>query len=86
MQFLYMSKKKENKVSTLSFEQAMQELETIAHVLESQEVEIEKAISLYQRGNEMHKHCEKILNEAKMQVEKIMIEDGKIAKREDFTY
>ena len=45
-------------IETLSFEQALAELERIVQQLESGEVELEKSIQIYERGAALRAHCE----------------------------
>lgn len=59
-------------ISTLSFEGAMQELETIVRRLEEGRVALEDAIEYYERGDALRKHCEERLKAAQMRVEKIV--------------
>ena len=58
-------------VSTLSFEQAMQELETTVRRLEEGKVSLEDAITLFERGEILRAHCETKLKQAQTRVEKI---------------
>lgn len=60
-------------VSTLSFEQALAQLEAIVAQLESGQAELERSISLYERGALLKAHCEKRLREAQLRVEKIVV-------------
>ena len=59
-------------LSKLSFEQALAELETIVRQLESGEVELEKSISIYERGAALRAHCDGKLKDAELKVEKIV--------------
>jgi exodeoxyribonuclease VII small subunit len=63
-------------VKSLSFEQASEELEGIVKQLENGNIEISSAIDFYSRGVELKKHCEQILNQAKLEVGKIISQDG----------
>lgn len=64
-------------IETLSFEQALAELERIVQQLESGEVELEKSIEIYERGAALRAHCEGKLKNAELKVEKIVRgEDG----------
>ncbi len=60
-------------VATLSFEQALAELETIVAELESGSAELERSIQVYERGAVLKAHCEAKLKEAQLRVEKIII-------------
>ncbi len=66
-----MAKSPLNDVTTLTFEQAMGELETIVSKLEAGQIELEKAIESYTRGTALKTHCEKKLLEAKLKIEKM---------------
>jgi exodeoxyribonuclease VII small subunit len=59
-------------VETLSFEAALQELETIVGRLEQGEVDLEDSIALYERGQALKAHCEKTLKAAESRLEKIV--------------
>ncbi len=61
------------KVTDLSYEQALAELETIVAALEQGDVALEKSIEIYSRGEALKDHCEKLLNEAEAKVEKIRV-------------
>ena len=65
-------------ITSLSYEQALAELETIVSALEQGDVALEKSIDIYSRGEALKKHCEKLLNVAEAKVEKIRVgADGK---------
>jgi exodeoxyribonuclease VII small subunit len=57
--------------SSLSFEQALKELEQIVRGLESGQMDLEKSIADYTRGVTLRDHCLKKLSEAKMRVEEL---------------
>ncbi len=73
-----MDSMKQKTVSSLSFEQALQELEQIVEALERGEAPLEEAITLYERGAKLKAHCGAQLKKAHMRVEKIVLdaEDG----------
>ncbi len=67
-------------ISALSFEDALKELEGIVKQLEQGQVKLDEAISSYERGAQLKKHCEQKLSEAKMKVDKIVFAaDGSVA-------
>ena len=67
-------------IESLSFEQALAELESIVQQLESGEVELEKSIVIYERGAALRAHCEGKLKNAELKVERIVRgEDGEPA-------
>jgi exodeoxyribonuclease VII small subunit len=63
-------------LTALSFEQALAELEAIVGQLEKGDGALDAAIAAYARGAELKKHCQKKLDEARMQVEKIRLPEG----------
>lgn len=78
-----MSMTKENEVppaiAKLSFEDALAELEKIVRNLEDGKTRLDEAISAYERGAALKRHCEARLREAQLVIEKISIaEDGSV--------
>ena len=67
-------------VEDLSFEAALEELETIVSRLEQGEVDLEDSIALYERGMALKAHCEKKLKGAEMRLEKIVLGPDGAAK------
>ena len=63
-------------IASLSFEQALAELEKIVSELESGHAPLERSISIYARGAELKGHCEARLEAARLQVEKIVLGAG----------
>jgi len=60
-------------IKKLSFEAALEELESIVNELEAGEVDLEKSIQVYERGTALKAHCEAKLREAELKVEKITL-------------
>ena len=58
-------------VESLSFEEALAELEGIVKALEGGQGRLEEAVGAYQRGAALRKHCETKLTEAEMRVQAI---------------
>ena len=66
----------------LSFEDALRELEGIVQQLERAQVKLDEAITAYERGALLKRHCEQKLAEAKMKVEKIVFAaDGTVSSQ-----
>ena len=63
-------------IESLSFEQALQELEIIVRQLEEGRVDLDKAIVFYERGTALKAHCEEKLKQAKMRVDQISLNDA----------
>lgn len=65
-------------VGDLTFEKALAELEEIVGKLERGDVPLAESIAIYERGEVLKKHCDKLLGEAEARVEKIRVgNDGK---------
>lgn len=70
-------------ISKLTFEQAVKELEDIVRKLESGQIDLENAITFYERGNALQKHCQEKLSQAKLKVEQIIKNtDGSVTTQE----
>lgn len=59
-----------------SFEEAMKELETIVRKLEENEVALEEAINLFQKGMQLSKISHQKLQKVEQQMDQILQEDG----------
>ena len=71
-------------LDTLSFEEALRELETIVRRLEEGKTSLEEAINAYERGAALRAHCEKKLKDARLRVEKIIVgTDGTITTKSE---
>lgn len=69
----------------LTFEKALAELETIVSRLERGDVPLAESVAIYERGEALRQHCEKLLKEAEDRVEKIRLgADGRAAGTEPF--
>lgn len=69
--------KSANDIAGLSFEKALEELETIVSKLEKGQVELDESITLYERGAALKAHCDAKLKSAQERIEKIVVgEDG----------
>ncbi|MGL4685479.1 MAG: exodeoxyribonuclease VII small subunit [Commensalibacter sp.] len=62
-------------LSSLSFEEALAELEKIVHNLESGQQKLEDAINAYERGAKLRRYCEQKLSEAEARVQMIVKKD-----------
>ena len=61
-----------DEVAGLSFEDALGELERIVRGLEGGQQKLEDAITCYERGASLRRHCERKLAEAEMRVQAIV--------------
>lgn len=71
-------------IEKLSFENALEELETIVKSLESGRAPLEESISAYERGMLLKQHCEKKLTEARLKIEKITLSADGAPRTESF--
>ncbi|HEU0061706.1 MAG TPA: exodeoxyribonuclease VII small subunit [Hyphomicrobiaceae bacterium] len=58
-------------IATMSFEKALKELESIVGRLERGDVELEESITIYERGEALKDHCDRLLKQAEAKVEKL---------------
>ena len=63
-------------IKDMSFEKALRELEGIVGRLERGDVELEESISIYERGEALKEHCDRLLRQAEAKVEKLTFEAG----------
>jgi len=71
------TKKSGDEISSLSFEEALSELEKIVAKLESGEAPLQESIAIYERGEALKSHCESQLKAAEIRIEKITLsKDG----------
>ncbi|HTZ72212.1 MAG TPA: exodeoxyribonuclease VII small subunit [Acetobacteraceae bacterium] len=70
-------------ITSLSFEDALAELERIVRGLEGGQQKLEDAITAYERGTALKRHCEAKLAEAEARVQAIVAQaDGTLALRD----
>ena len=60
------------KVADLSFEDALQELETIVRRLEDGNLPLADSVKIYERGIFLKNHCEGQLKSAQLKIEEVM--------------
>ena len=61
-------------VAKLSFEKAIEELESIVKRLEEGKVPLEESVAIYERGEILKRRCEELLRQAEARVEKITLD------------
>lgn len=67
-----------------TFEQSMERLEQIVRAMEKGDVPLEESMKLFQEGTELVRSCGKMLDEAQLQVKKIMSSSDGSPVEEDF--
>jgi exodeoxyribonuclease VII small subunit len=60
-------------VGSMTFEQALGELERIVQELERGQLDLDAAIKAYERGSQLKAHCAAKLREAQLRVERISL-------------
>jgi exodeoxyribonuclease VII small subunit len=65
-------------IATMSFEDALAELEKIVRQIEDGRGKLDDAISAYERGVALKRHCESKLKEAQAKIEKITVSENAI--------
>lgn len=63
-------------IKLMSFEAALRELEGIVGKLESGQAPLAESIAIYERGEALKTHCEALLKQAEMRIEKITLRNG----------
>jgi exodeoxyribonuclease VII small subunit len=61
-------------VNRLSFERAIEELESIVKRLEDGKVPLEESVAIYERGEVLKRRCEELLRQAEARVDKITLD------------
>lgn len=69
--------KKTDRIAKLSFEEALEMLESIIKKMEKEELPLEESLKYFQEGMILNTHCRKLLTEAEFRVEKLL-QNGEI--------
>lgn len=67
-----------------TFEASMARLEQIVRAMERGDVALEESLKLFQEGTELVRNCQKLLDEAQLQIKKIMTAEDGSPVEEDF--
>ena len=73
------------KKQNMTFEESMQRLEQIVRAMERGEVPLEESLKLFQEGTQLVTTCEKMLEDAQLQVKKVMVAADGSPILEDFS-
>jgi len=68
-----MAENNQTDVKVLTFERAIEELESIVKRLEEGKVPLEESVAIYERGEALKRRCEELLLQAEARVDKITI-------------
>ncbi len=69
------------KSSTLNFEAALEELETLVERMEHGELSLEESLKAFERGIQLTRRCQKSLDEAEQKVEILTQAQGVLEPR-----
>ena len=69
-------KKTEKTIEELSYEEALVELESIVEALENGQSQLEEAIKLFERGQDLAARCGVLLEAAELKVKQVIGEDA----------
>ena len=69
---------------TMTFEANMQRLEQIVRAMERGDVPLEESLKLFQEGTELVRSCGKLLDDAQLQIHKVMTAADGSPVMEDF--
>ena len=73
-----MAKKKATAVEKLKYEEAFEELALVVEQLESGELPLEEALTLFERGQALAQRCSQLLEEAELQLKNLAPEDDEL--------
>ena len=71
-----------NKKNEKNFEDALQRLEEIAKLLESEDTPLEDSIKLFEEGIELKEFCEEKLKSDKLKIDKIIKTNKELSSEE----
>ena len=69
-----------------TFEENLKRLEQIVRAMERGDVALEESLKLFQEGTELVRNCGKLLDEAELQVKKIITDAQGNPVEEDFNH
>ncbi len=64
----------------LKFEEAMQELETIANELEKGDLSLEESVTKFEEGMKLSKQCNDIIEKAEKKITILLQKEGKLVE------
>lgn len=70
----------------MTFEQNMKRLEEIVRAMERGDVALEESLKMFQEGTELIRACSQLLDDAELQVKKVMARPDGTPAEEDFPH
>ncbi len=72
-------------VDQLNYEQAFEELESIVEQLQTADLPLEEALSLFKRGQALSTHCNELLEQAELKLRQLTPDETKGYLETDFS-
>lgn len=69
-----------------SFEENLLRLEQIVRAMEQGDIALDESLKLFREGTELVEKCGKMLDEAELQVKKIIVDEDGVPAEEDFPH
>ena len=76
--------KKNAGLEKLTYEEALEKLESIIKKMEREELPLEESLKNFQEGMLLNQHCRKLLTEAELRIEQIL-QSGELAEYKNNT-
>lgn len=74
--------KTDKSLSTLTYEQAFQELLSIVETMENRQQSLDEAMQLFERGQALSQHCASLLEKADLRITELTGRSSKTEKEE----
>jgi exodeoxyribonuclease VII small subunit len=71
-----MAKEKIRKPEDMGYEEAFQELKDLVERLESQDLQLEEGLELFERGQTLAKRCGQLLEQTEIKIKQIAVSDS----------
>ena len=68
----------------MSFEESMERLEQIVRAMERGDAKLEESLKLFQEGTQLVSNCTKLLDEAELQIQKVVKGSDGLPTMEEF--
>jgi exodeoxyribonuclease VII small subunit len=68
-------------MTTMTFEKALQELETIVRKLEEGHMPLDESVKAYEKGIHLKKFCDDQLAAAQLKIEEVMVANDKVSTK-----
>lgn len=70
-----MAKSKSKPPEEMTYEEAFQELKDLVEKLESNELQLEEGLELFERGQSLAKRCGELLEDAELKIKQVTAQD-----------